>query len=918
MNRKSILSVIRSYAAVTIALTALASCAGRGHFITDSGYRAQVESDFANRMEVLGSVKMAGEVNEPASMNEAVCDVYATLDRASDRSEKEALTFLYAYMPLGDIADYEGTLWLDGVRTAFQARNSMPWGRTVPEDVFRHFVLPLRVNNENLDSARTVFYSELKDKVKGLSMYDAVLEVNHWCHEKVTYTASDARTSAPLATMKTAWGRCGEESVFGVAALRAVGIPARQVYTPRWAHTDDNHAWVEVWVDGRWYYLGACEPEPRLNVGWFSSTVLRGMLMHSKVFGRYEGGSEDVIARTDCYTEINVTSNYVPVSRLDVQVLDSARHTVPDARVEFKIYNYAELYSAITTAADEDGTASATFGHGDVVVWASDGDRFGFVKTTVDSTSCFLPVEEPSGLRKLISGFICKDEAPAEREGGVKIILDHKVGEPFSVELDLVPPADRKAGNPVTPEEDAANKILLAEEDSIRAVYTSTFIQDDPIMKRACGNWEDIQRFLFFNSDRRERRQTAEKMLELMNDKDIRDSRWDILNDHTIGFGGCCSMDAPQYEYVLNPRVANEMITPYRSVLKSYFGEGVLNIGEIISVAERVQVMDYMNPQRIPVTPVGVARLGSADARSRDIFFVALCRTYGIPARLDPVDGETQYWQEGNWTDIQLDGAGEAPRPSKGRLQLTYEDNGIVEDPQYEIHFTLSKLDGSYPVLQNFNDNEGLEGTMSYRTMFQWGVTVDSGYYLLTTGTRMASGKVLATLTAFNVPDGNTVRVPLVLRKDSADLQVIGSLDAESEFSLLDTSSEGGSPSSSATTILKTTGRGYFVLCFSRPAHEPTNHALASFLSAEPAVPVIILFDSAADYAKVNWATFPSPPKGVFFGVDDRSDLLETICREMNIEHPQMPLTVIADTFGRIVYVTEGYTIGIAEQLKKL
>ncbi len=901
-----------------MALTTLASCGGRGHFITDSGYRSLVESDFEERMDVLGQMKMAGDVNGSAG-NEALADVYATLEKASNSAEEEALMFLYAYMPLGDIADYEGSLWLDGVRTAFEARNAMPWGKSVPEDVFRHFVLPLRVNNENLDSARTVFFGELKERVKGLSMYDAVLEVNHWCHEKVTYTASDARTSAPLATMKTAWGRCGEESVFGVAALRAVGIPARQVYTPRWAHTDDNHAWVEVWVDGRWYYLGACEPEPKLNVGWFSSTVLRGMLMHSKVFGRYEGGSEDVISRTDCYTEINVTSNYVPVSRLDVQVLDTARRPIPDARVEFKIYNYAELYSAIISSTDEAGTASATFGHGDVVVWASDGERFGFAKATVDSASCFRPVEKPSGMKRLVSKFMGRKEIPAEREGGVKILLDRPVGESFAVELDIVPPADRKAESPVTPEEDAANKLLMAKEDSIRGAYTSTFMMDDPIMRRACGNWEDIQRFLFFNSDVSQRRQTAEKMLELMNDKDIRDTRWDILNDHTIGFNGCCAMGDPQYEYVLNPRVANEMITPYRSVLKGYFGEGVLNIGEVVTVAKNIRILDYMNPQRIPVTPVGVARLGSADARSRDIFFVALCRTYGIPARLDPIDGQTQYWEDGSWKDILLDDAGETPQASKGRLQLVYEGNGYVEDPQYEIHFTLSKLDGSYPVLQNFNDNEGLEGTMSYRTMFQWGVTVDSGFYLLTTGTRMASGKVLATLTAFNVPDGNTVRVPMVLRKDSSDMQVIGSMNAEAEFSLLDISGEGKVPSSSAATILNTTGRGFFVLCFARPAHEPTNHTLASFLSAEPAVPVVILFNSAEDYARVNWATFPSvPQKNVYFGADDRSDLLETICREMKISNPQMPLTVIADTFGRIVYVTEGYTIGIAEQLRKL
>lgn len=143
------------------------------------------------------------------------------------------------------------------------------------------------MNNENLDDSRKVFYGELKERVKGLSMKDAILEVNHWCHEKVVYRPSDARTSSPLASVKTAYGRCGEESTFTVAALRSVGIPARQVYTPRWAHTDDNHAWVEAWADGEWYFFGACEPEPVLNLGWFNAPASRGMLMHTKVFGRY-------------------------------------------------------------------------------------------------------------------------------------------------------------------------------------------------------------------------------------------------------------------------------------------------------------------------------------------------------------------------------------------------------------------------------------------------------------------------------------------------------------------------------------------------------------------------------------------------------------------------------------------------------
>lgn len=45
-----------------------------------------------------------------------------------------------------------------------------------------------------------IFHDELMPRLKGLSMHDAVLEVNHWCHEKVNYQPADARTSAPLAT----------------------------------------------------------------------------------------------------------------------------------------------------------------------------------------------------------------------------------------------------------------------------------------------------------------------------------------------------------------------------------------------------------------------------------------------------------------------------------------------------------------------------------------------------------------------------------------------------------------------------------------------------------------------------------------------------------------------------------------------
>lgn len=231
--------------------------------------------------------------------------------------ERNALKFLYAYMSDPDIAAYSPEFFLKNVKASLKAREEMPWGKSVPDREFMHFVLPLRVNNESLDMCRPQFYDELKERVKGLSMEDAILEVNHWCHEKVTYKPSDGRTSSPLSSVSQAIGRCGEESTFTVAALRAVGIPARQVYTPRWAHTDDNHAWVEAWANGKWYFLGACEPEPVLNLAWFNAPASRGMLMNTNVFGHYDG-PEEQLQQNDIVTSINVTENYALRRRVEL------------------------------------------------------------------------------------------------------------------------------------------------------------------------------------------------------------------------------------------------------------------------------------------------------------------------------------------------------------------------------------------------------------------------------------------------------------------------------------------------------------------------------------------------------------------------------------------------------------------------
>ncbi len=852
--------------AIVAATTLMLTCC-KSH---EARLRATMEQDLSEKLDLL-------EYHSNFDVVMELCD---------NEQERDAIKFLYAYMPLGDIADYDPWLYIEGVRSALKTREEMPWGSSLPDDIFLHYVLPLRVNNENLDSARTVFYRELKPRVEGLSMYDAVLEVNHWCHEKVTYTPSDARTSAPLATMLTAYGRCGEESTFTVAALRAVGIPARQVYTPRWAHTDDNHAWVEAWVNGKWHYLGACEPEARLDVAWFSSTALRALLMHNRSFGRYSG-SEDVIQHTDCFTEINVTANYTSTERLTVCVRDLSGAEVQDAVVEFKIYNYAEFYSAITALSDTRGCASAILGKGDVLVWASKDGTYGYARARA-----------------------------GENDGEVTVVLDHKVGDLYQDEIDIVPPVGGDIPVVISPEEKAANDLRLAYEDSLRNSYVSTFVKpsvNDPenrFLVASRGNWMEISLFLDdIKSGDKSKYRDGIRLLELLSEKDLRDTPSSVLFDHLVFFDGVEGMDPEQreiwYRYVLNPRIGNELLRGWRGVFLDVILSDSLTSGKKVAryVRDNVKLLDRYNPQRIPISPLGVHSLGAADAHSRDCYFVAYCRALNIPARIEEISGKVQYYESGFWVDAAAELSSESSdasavkRPS-GFLMLTDSDLDNIYDPKFESHFTIASLEGGRINTLNFRDKEGIEGTMSVRNVFKEPVELDCGSYLLTTGTRMASGKVLSGLHFFNIEEGSTTTIDLRLREDDDDLQVLGNFYAD--------------------PLLPLTGRGMYILAFVRPSHEPSDHIIRMLFGHDWSVPVILFFGSETEKSRFNSEMFPQMPQKVILATDD-NNTLSAICDAMEFDSKRlkMPLVVIADSFGRVFFTYDGYNTTLLDQLRK-
>lgn len=853
------------------------------HFIQDNAVRAKVSRRFEKRKEFASN-----RSNE----------LFSVFQENLTTEESEALQFLYAYMPLCDLADYNGDFFLKQVRASFEARESFEWGKQVPDELFRHFVLPYRVNNENLDSARWVFLKELKPRLKGMSMKEAVLEVNHWCHEKVNYAPTDIRTSGPLSIVRTSWGRCGEESTFTVTALHSVGIPARQVYTPRWAHSDDNHAWVEVWTDGKWSYLGACEPEPDLNMGWFTEPARRAMLVHTKVFGDFKGNNE-IVKRSDNFTEINVVENYADVKKIYVQVVDRSGNSVENAKVDFGLYNYAEFYPIASKKTDSDGLAFLTTGLGDLIIWTKEGEYAG---------------------RKI----------SVKRTDTLRLELGRGFYGGEIADLNMVPPVEKDPYS-VDESKKKQNDIRLSYEDSIRMDYRTTFIDSVSACKfgmekslnpqliwnrcrKSQGNWKEIQKFIELTSQ--ENGAFAVDLLNLIADKDLRDTRSEILIDHlnnTIGKYKLNDYNSKEVylKYVLNPRISNEWLIAYRGYLQKAFkgkftGKRAERIEQIKEwILNEIQITEVENYYNLPITPKGVYELRISNAESRDVFFVALCRSLGIPSRLEPAEKRPQYFDGKQWLNVYFEKQ-IVNQPITGFVML----NNTVKDfdPDYYMHFTIGKMiDGVYESLDY--------GWDSKLSDLPAKLELEVGKYRLVTGKRGADGTVYTHLNHFEIKKNETSKIDLVFRDPKVESRVLGHLDTK--MTVLNDNRE----EMSLESLEK---QDAIVLMWLEPGKEPTRHLMEEFKDAKRRYQewngniVVLQAEEIAD-ENLTEAFFANMPSNYELYKDRNNELIKQAKKELGIKGKiEKPLILVLHSNGDIKFASRGYKIGIHEHLLQI
>ena len=419
------------------------------------------------------------------------------------------------------------------------------------------------------------------------------------------------------------------------------------------------------------------------------------------------------------------------------------------------------------------------------------------------------------------------------------------------------------------------------------------------------GNYHAIASFLSGAGDKAD---LAIRLLENVSDKDLRDTPEDVLDDHLANAPEKpAMMDEQFYDmWILSPRVDNELLTPFRSALKmvpeELYGSFVARPEAIAAwIDTAITVTETDNYYGTPVVPAGVLKLRTADSHSRDIFFVALCRTMGHASRLAPGTGSPQYYQSGEWHDVLFS---DDIRPTGEKAYVTFLSDEKSPVPQYHIHFTLAVLDdGKYKTL-----DYGYEVKIND---LPERLPLAPGKYMLTTGNRDENGNVLASVSFFDLSPGEDARVEVKLRHKEDETLSAGKIDIER---ILTSVTEEGFD-------LKPLAEKGVVLIWIEPGKEPTRHLLNDLPKLKKEFDdwggnFIFFFNPGTASASFKPEEINGMPVKNIFARDKNLTLLLSSFGGSAADHP-LPVVVCCDSVGNILFFSEGYRIGTGEQILK-
>ena len=872
----------------------------------------QVHNRFLERRGRLKSCMAHAGAQEHSQANSCALTGFPSdgyLERL-DSDVRTALEFLYAWMPVSDVMMYPAETYLDFARRGVWLRKNRSQVAALPADFFGEYVLFHRVNNEEIRPCRELFGEQLdrrlyEGKGKPQTEEERTLEINRWAAENGTYHSDDIRTISAEAFYRRGYGSCGEESVFVVNAMRAAGVPARQVYAPWWAHTDDNHAWVEVWVSGRWQFLGACEPQSVLNQGWFNRASSRIMLVRSRAYTKGAFLSdEDIIGTDGCVTECNQTARYRKIRKIRVQVpregvapgqtggkpdapeqsaaaqpLTEIRAGQPEkaAEIELQVYNEGSWKTLTRKKTDEDGHMSFSTGDGmlrihplsnalkDAFLQAGSGDA----EVRLATAGC-----SPDGHN-----------------------LDNDYDEGWQ-QIEYAAPTEEP--------------VFYPQADARQRTADSAFLERAAeIRNERTKDWEASGTAFLRNAPVTPEQALVKKtMLSSLSEKDLTDCREEIVRGHLSAVIENGLKETLSDSEVVGLRIGNEVLSSWFEEVSAFLGKERITYFSV----HPEEIWDFVNshvhelPQEdfgeLIMTPGAALRSGVCNQNSREVLTAAVARVCGIPARIREDDGTAEYRISASWSEKGAPSAQAKYLPfdsSRRETSCLTLRTGDETDVKYETTWGLTRLsdEGKPDQFLALRDNWN-HGRMD--------IPLVPGRYCLVTAQRLPNGNAHVLECHTRAEAGRNVDISLKMQQIRPE-EMFVSVDMTPLHLRVD----------NGESVRQQNGQKRLYIWLA-PGQEPTEHILNEMLdNAEsyeriaPAISLITDTPTQKEQRLVRKVTdrFPS----IQYCYAEEPSEREMLMRSFYLDPGQLPFIFVTDRSGHGIFSAGGYQVGTGRLL---
>ncbi|OEU64818.1 MAG: transglutaminase [Desulfovibrio sp. S3730MH75] len=690
-------------------------------------------------------------VLDTAGSNKAQIELF--LNAFNDNPEKrQSAEFITANLPPCDSSTISSDLLIENLEYSFLAKDSTAWGNDVAWSDFQNYVLPHRVSQEAAVKWRKLFYQELLPIVSDCkTIEEAILAVNLWCFSKTGFKSTQRWDQNPLMTINRGWGRCEEAVIFTVSALRSVGIPARQAMVPAWQHSNDNHTWTEVLINGKWHYIESANPDYGLDHAWFTGSVRKAPLVISYAYGTVPNPKFPVLGKRIGCTLLNTTSMYAPASRTEILVTDNSNTPLAGVKVYFSVFNYASFRPVAAKETDIDGKSSILLGPGSVLVSANHNNSTAYLAST------WIPGEQPS--RNNITMQLLPNNDPS---GEVLFRFDYKD------DLAKTAPVKNSEGTRKSEFEnikeirlDKLNGMMNGAEKfdkSLSSYISKAGLNTPEILSALSNSPESSKKYL---ADTIRNMEIADlikiKPNQLLSNVNLALA----VRDHTAK-SGLTYDDDLFVNYVLNPRVMYEQLESWRAVLSEHF--------VVYSDKKHTQTINRINRftqniQKVPrgpigssITPLGVLNSKRASGSGEvGVFTVAALRSAGIPARYLDEQGWVEFYNGQKWAPLY------PQRPDMLGNHNATETSTTYYSKWGSYRFSLSGFPAGEPQAQYFKDftisklvdnsffqivEKTVDGKCNGKNI--WEISLPNNEYYLISGKRNKKGEPLISVIPLN------------------------------------------------------------------------------------------------------------------------------------------------------------------------